>query len=227
MGGVVRRYPALYLPIARLRGKAVPFSARTELVIEGFPRSANTFAVTAFGSAQASPVHVARHEHAAAQVIAAARAGIPALVLIRRPEDAVSSFVVQQPDISMRGALDAYARFYAPLVRYRDRFVLATFEEVTTDYGEVVRRVNRAFGTRFDVFEHTDRNVRACLDAIEGHARSRHGDEGRVIRRASVPNAERTELKNRLRVEYRSPRLTSRAHRAETLYAALVSARAT
>src|SRR2546421_9409717 len=84
----------------------------TELVIEGFPRTANTFTVFAFQMAQAAPVRVAHHLHAPAQVIFAARRGIPVLVLVRPPEDAVLSLASWSPYVSLGQALAAYARFY-------------------------------------------------------------------------------------------------------------------
>src|ERR671920_2182155 len=65
----------------------------TQLVIEGFPRSGNSFARRAFIMAQDEPQiknHIAHHLHVPAQVVQAARWQIPTLVLIRRPRDAVS-----------------------------------------------------------------------------------------------------------------------------------------
>ena len=64
------------------------------VVIEGFPRSGNSFARRAFIMAQDETFDVTRiahHLHVPAQVIRAARWRIPTLVLIRRPKDAVLS----------------------------------------------------------------------------------------------------------------------------------------
>ena len=49
------QHPLLALPAARLRGHGVVLSPRTEVVIEGYPRSANSFAVAAFRLALGSP----------------------------------------------------------------------------------------------------------------------------------------------------------------------------
>src|SRR5918999_5771267 len=92
---IVAQQPLLALPLARLRGHGVPFERDTEIVIEGFPRSANSFAVAAFARAQGRKPKIAHHVHAPAQVIAAARAGIPAIVLIRNPEEAVLEYVIK------------------------------------------------------------------------------------------------------------------------------------
>jgi hypothetical protein len=57
-------------------------SRTTQLVIEGYPRLGNTFAVVAFLQAQKEDVRIAHHLHAPAQVIRAARWRIPTIVLI-------------------------------------------------------------------------------------------------------------------------------------------------
>lgn len=220
-GSILRKHPGLYLPIARLRRKAEPLADDTEIVIEGYPRSGNTFAVTAFGSAQTREVRVARHEHAAAQVIAAARRSIPALVLVRAPEEAVLSFAVQQPHLTLAQALRSYVRFYRPLLPYRHRFVLASFEDVTGDFGAVTRRVNERFGTDFGVFEHTEENVRKCLEAIEAHGRDVRGEGDELHRKGSFPSEVRTRMKEALVAEYRGDRLAGLRRRAEAAYSSL------
>jgi hypothetical protein len=218
---VIERYPRLYLPIARRRGWGEVPTAETEFVIEGYPRSGNTFATAAFGMAKTGPYpRVARHTHAPATVIAAAKRGIPALVLIRRPEDAVLSVVIRQLDLSMRAALRAYIAFYAPLLRYRDGFVVATFDELIQDFGTVTKRVNQRFGTTFGVFEHTKGNAEKALAMIEEEERRRYG-EGRALHlKAAYPSQERTRLKEVFRGEYQSERLRTLRERAGRLYRA-------
>src|SRR5262245_65181203 len=76
--GWLGQHPALYLPLARGFRRAYDGSRKTvgpetELVIEGFPRCGNSFAVAAFSLAQPRPVRIAHHLHAPAQVIAGTR----------------------------------------------------------------------------------------------------------------------------------------------------------
>ena len=70
-------------------------------------------------------------------MIRAARWRIPTLVLIRRPKDAVLSFVIRDP-ISVDQALRYYLSFYETVEKYRDSYVLGLFEEVTGDFGRVI-----------------------------------------------------------------------------------------
>src|SRR5919204_5168588 len=160
-------YPRLVVPAARLRGRGVPIGTDTDIVIEGFPRSANTFTVAAFTMSQRRPVRVAHHLHAPGHVIAAVRRGLPALVLVRQPEDAVLEYLIRRPQLTGAQAVRGYVRFYRPLVSHLDHFVVGSFEKVTTDLGAVIRRLNDRFGTDFVPFEHTDANVRRVFEAID------------------------------------------------------------
>ena len=113
---------------------------------------------------------MAHHLHAPAQLIRAARRGIPALVLIRDPEDTILSQVQWEPDISMRAALMTYVRFYRAIEPYAGGLVTATFPQVTEDFGGVIRRLNARFGTNFDVYEPTEEHQRLCFELMQERA---------------------------------------------------------
>jgi hypothetical protein len=191
---VLGRRPDLYLPFSRWRyGDDLTFGPATQIVIEGFPRSANSFAVNAFRLAQPTPVAIAHHLHAPAQVIAATRTGIPAVVLVREPRDAIVSYVQWQPHVGVRQAARQYLSFYRSVEPYTDMCVVADFAQVTGDYGAVIERINRMFGTSFARFEHSDENVRRCFEAIEQISREQRGElvESAVAR----PSAHRRSVK--------------------------------
>ena len=171
----VTEHPALYLPIARAKRalrldvrdlQRQVINSRTELVIEGYTRCGTTFAVYALQLSQERPVRLAHHWHAPAQLIEAAHRKIPALLVIRRPEDAILSQLVREPNVTIHDALVAYSRFYECLLPYRHSFVVGEFEQVTHEFGPVIRRLNARFGTSFAEFVHTDANVRECLELI-------------------------------------------------------------
>ena len=198
-----------------------PVDRDTDVVIDGFPRSANTFAATAFELVQPSRVRVARHLHVPSQIVAAAKQRIPTMVLIRDPEDAVLSLVVRAPSLTVEEGLNDYVRFYRRILPYRDRFVVAGFAEVSTDFGRSIRRLNERFGTSFREFDHTDEAVAHCFKIIEAHARDRSGDviEARVAR----PSERRERLKDGLRGAFRSPDLARIRADAYRLYEKLTS----
>jgi hypothetical protein len=221
---IVAMYPSIAVPLARRRGvgHGRVFDSDTDIVIEGFPRSGNTFAIAAFRHAQDRDVRIANRVHAPGHAIAAVDAHLPVLVLIREPEEAVLGWVVYKGNISIGQALRAYRRFYAPLLPHRRRLVVASFGQVITDFGAVIRRVNERFGTTFGEFEHTEENVQRLFEGMNAYvtAHRRPEEVERVIQR---PSAERERMKDPLRAAYSGPRNRRARVRAEQLYQAFTS----
>lgn len=217
---IVARHPALALPIQRLRRRGEVLGPDTEIVIESFPRCASSFAVAAFRLAQEPrPSRIAHHTHAPAQVIAAVRRGVPTLVLLREPEEAVLSHVVYTPGLTVEASLRGYVRFHEPLLRYREGFVVGPFEEVVSDFGAVIERVNARFGTSFRPFEHRPEHLARIDREIEEDYRSRARSAEELARMVPLPTEERRAMKERLRVRYREApeRLRRRAEAAYEL----------
>ncbi len=193
---------------------------KTQIVIEGFPRSGNTFSVVAFEQAQRESVRVAHHLHMPAQVIRAARWGIPILLLARKPTDAALSWVVREPWVPIRQALRHYISFYEKAAEYRDSLVVGFFEEVTRDYGTVLERVNAKFGTGFSSFVHSEDNVRCVFDRIEEMHRAKRG--GRLDEKVIAhPSAVKARLKDALKKELEAPEVRKLTARAEAVYDSL------
>ena len=165
----VARHP-IYLRLARFSDPQTDewlIARHKALCIDGYPRSATTFAVAAFQFAQPHPIQVAHHSHAPAQVIAAARWGIPSLVTIREPEESVLSTAVYLPYLEVSSALRAYVDFYTAVLPYRDTFVVAEFRDITSQLGSVIRRVNHVFGTDFAEYESSPENDDVVFSIID------------------------------------------------------------
>ncbi|HEY2867972.1 MAG TPA: hypothetical protein VGJ11_00605 [Gaiellales bacterium] len=237
-----------YLAYSRRRHPLTVLRAETELVIEAFPRSANTFSAVAFQTSQPRPVRLAHHLHASAQIIAAARRGIPILVPVRHPRDCAISIAIRSPHVSLAEALDAYRRFHEAILPYRDACQAALFEDVTTDFGRVVQALNAKFETDYVPFVHTPENVEQVYALIEERARqpvyapmihayvcgliSSHELEAarlrarpaatdsvaHVERRVARPSSERRELQEQLGERYRDAALARRREAAESAY---------
>jgi hypothetical protein len=235
--------PGVYLPFARRKypgPSPAVIGPETDLVIDGYFRSANTFAVYAFQLSQDRPVRLAHHLHAPAQLIMAARTGIPALLLLREPQGAILSELLYD-DVALPDALVAYARFYSCLLPYLDSFVVGEFAQVTSDFGAVIRRLNARFSTSFGEFRHDEENARECLALMRLRARSEvlHGFESGVVTRdelrrelpalerkprppelrdAWVPSQQRSRAKAALAEQWLSPRLVRLRDRAQLVY---------
>ncbi len=172
----MRRYvatrPAIYyrlLPASRR-----PFAVRdtTELVLEGIPRSGNSFAEAAFriaqGDSDGNRLQLAHHLHAPAQLRAARRLGLPAVLLIREPIGVCTSLVMKLPEVFLpEDALSEYCWFYRDLEPIAADFVIADFDTVRSDFGAVIAAINRRYGTTYEEFVHTPASEAAAFDLVD------------------------------------------------------------
>ena len=191
----------------------------TQLVIEGFPRSGNSFARRAFVLAQNGSFdtkRIAHHVHVPAQVVQAARWQIPTLVLIRRPRDAVLSFALWDP-ISVDQAIRYYLSFYETVEEYRDAFVLGLFEEITEDFGLVIKRINDKFGTTFSLFRHDEENVGRVFADMDTYAKRQYG-ETQWERKVHHPSAVKERMKHEIEYELDNPKRQKLIAEAEAVY---------
>jgi hypothetical protein len=216
-------HPAIYFSLYRLlrthQNLAGAVTPDKQLVIEGFPRSGTTFARRAFIMAQGErfdKTRIAVHFHVPAQVIRAARWQIPTLVLIRKPKDAVLSFAIMDP-ISVDQALKYYVSFYKTVEKYRDAYVLGLFEEVTEDFGQVIKRINDKFGTTFSLFRHDEENVSKVFAGMETRARKLHG-ETVLERKVARPSAIRDRIKHEIEYDSDNPKRKRLISEAEAVY---------
>lgn len=127
------------------------YEKQPEIVIEGFGGSANSFAVYAFRSAQASRTRIAHHLHITAQVKSAVKNRVPVLIIIRNPVDAVSSLLSRDYYPSPVCGLKHYCMFYEDIEQLKDQVVLATFEQLTGDMASVVKAVNEKYSLNFSM----------------------------------------------------------------------------
>jgi hypothetical protein len=217
-GTILGRYPSAALAAARMRGHGEALGPDTDLVVEGYPRSANTFAVAAVSGAQPEPIRIAHHVHAPGHVIAAVRRGLPALVLVRDPDVAVIEFALLKPDLTLAQTLRGYVRFYAPLLPYVDGFAVATTEEVLADVAVAVRRVNGRFGTSFIEPAATEEAAEAARRRAREYMAGRGGAGLPLIGRTHETAEGREGDRERLRTAYRSARLARARARARRLH---------
>ena len=184
----------------------------TQLVIEGFPRSANTFAVVAFIKSQDRDVAIAHHLHAVAQVKLGVRQGVPVIVLIRRPEDAVRSLKVIFKQRNRNSALKNWLRFYEEVEPLRSRVVIADFDRVIGDFGAVIDEVNAHYGTTFGRFESTPENVQAVFDRIDAIIHGvDHKTEGGKEMYVSRPTEAKRAAQEKVELDL-DPKLLARAN---------------
>ncbi|TRD10780.1 hypothetical protein FGU71_02115 [Erythrobacter insulae] len=176
------RFPNLYIAVQRLRyrnpfGEPNKASLRrllcdeTEIVIEGFPRSANSWTVRVFRHWQGRRIRIAEHQHSEAQILAGCRRGLPVIVLIRKPQDSIRSWDQYDPALDLGWALRRWIAFYSAVEKVADQVVIATFEQATEEFGSVVQQANAKFSTRFLYGEITDKLREAVTSKMAVTAR--------------------------------------------------------
>lgn len=146
---VLSQYPCLVQPYVRLFHRDVSIGPNTDIVIEGFPRSANSYANDFMLLSQPRALTIAHHLHMPGQLILGVRQGIPVIALVRHPRDAVTSTCIYHGFTRPTLVLKAFIRFYRPLMKYRDAMVIGDFETVTTDFNRIIRKLNAKYGGCF------------------------------------------------------------------------------
>jgi hypothetical protein len=143
--------------------------------------------------------------------------GLPTVVLVRRPRDAVLSYLVRRATLTPYDALLEYLDFYRTAWPARDGFVVGLFDVVTSDFGTVIEQVNERFGTSYRRYHPTPENEARAFRLVEEMNRLESGGEV-VETHVGRPSAERAKRKEELRALLDRPRTAARLREAELLH---------
>lgn len=198
----------------------------TDLVLEGFPRSGNSFAEAAILCSQGDGIKLAHHTHAAANVLRAVQLGKPCYVLLRAPADCCISLVIQEGEThDLTLALSEYERFHRAISPVANRICLVPFEVATRDFDRSIDHLNAIYGTRF-VHPPPGMTRETIMARTDEVSRSRgtvqDGVEPYSPFASERVKAQRAEHQAALREELRDPKHAPRLARCEALYQALL-----
>jgi|SRR5829696_8256752 len=79
------------------------------------------------------------------------------------------------------------------------------FEEVTEDFGQVIKRLNDKFGTTFSLFRHDEENVRKVFAGMDTQARKKYGEK-LSERKVQRPSAVRERMKHEMEYDLENPK---------------------
>ncbi|MFL5768167.1 MAG: hypothetical protein ACJ758_10045 [Actinomycetota bacterium] len=219
---LIAEHPTIAIPLSRLRGHGQLVDEHADIVMEAFVRSALSYAVAAFRLAQEpDAMNIAHHTHSPSALIDGVRHRKPTLLIVRPPQDAVLSYVVKTTDVSVRAALQGYIRFHRPLLPYGGELAVARFDEITTDFGIVIRRINDRFGTAFKEYDRTDENEKRIKEEIDADWKARARTDEERERGVPRPSDERDELKTKMAARLHDPKLRRTLEGAQRLYRTL------
>jgi hypothetical protein len=161
-------------------------SQNTEILVDGFQGSANSFATQAFINSQSRYIYCSNHLHSATQIIQAKSLGIPILLLIREPIGTILSLTGRWPYISVNQGLQSYIGFYHKLKPHINYFVISSFSQTTQNLDQVINRVNSRFGTCFNSID--------VVDAKAKYLSSKSRKSTRLNRQAFVKSEKKKDL---------------------------------
>lgn len=187
------------------------------VVIEGFPRSGNTFAVYAFRAATGIQQGIAHHLHVAGHVRRGVRLGLPTLVLVRPPQPVAASLLTYKPWLPPAQVIEDYITFHRLIWRCRDAIVVATFDMATTDFGSCMEALNERFQTDFTPFQHKREQLEGVFEAIDRRNRERHGGD-LVVTKLARPSEHRSSALEHHLCRISAPELKSRLAVAQRWY---------
>ena len=114
-----------------------------------------------------------------------------------------------------RGLSD-YIHFYSNVYPYRESFVIGLFDEVTTDFGKVIDKVNTRFSTHFNTFNHNEPNEEKVFRKIEEMKISApYENKEEAISR---PSEHKEKRKEEVRTSFKSDELKQLKSKAHKVY---------
>lgn len=196
-----------------------------DAVIDGFPRSSNTFATHAFFLTQGDDIKLGNHVHSAGQFVLAQRYGIPAMLVLRDPVQATLSLSVFDRRYTPPVAYYWYNLFHRKMLELED-FIVAPFQEVTSDFGITIQRLNDRFGTSFAPFHASEEASEAVFARMAREREKRADALGEVYRnpmRVAQPTKGKDEQKEAMKQAFTDPALDGPKAEARELFEALMA----
>jgi hypothetical protein len=216
---MVGRDPILLPLLLRLTplGISRQITAFTDLVVEGFPRSGNTYTTFALEDASGHSLEIASHVHQPSQIKFALARGVPTVMVIREPTAALASHLVYDPQFTPAQVTREYCSYHWQLVPYVERVLICEFSEVTTDMASVIDRINHRYSMTIPAFDESPANIERIQSKIVRHHELVHQDVG-PLQGAPIPFAGRRESSERMREALLAPENQTELAQAIKLY---------
>lgn len=213
--------PLIYIPLARAMRPGFALNQSTDLVIEGFPSSGNSFFEASVRCAQTRALSLAHHTHAPATVLMAARRGLATIVLIRDPLDATASAMTRFPGMfDAPLALQEWISFYRAITPVREAITVMPFDAFTSDIAASMRALNARWSLALDegmTHEALSTAARTMLDDLTRH-RGRGPFADYSERLTSAARAQRNAQLQHAKELIMAPAFADARNEAEELY---------
>ena len=193
----------------------------TDLCVEGFPRSGNTFFVCLLETANPSGKY-AHHTHNILNIQRAIKYNIPILVPIRNPLDAIVSSIMRRSVITRESAsatvfhaCKEYEIFFSFLLANIEKLTIIPFEYITKSPDELLSYI---CGKTPNFKVEGDRTYKEVVDEAWAHSKNIKYDNTNSAFAASIPTKEKELKKEKMREDVSSAVQCLGGERLEYLY---------
>lgn len=210
----------IFLPILlRLTplGTSRQITGATDIVVEGFPRSGNTFTTFALEQAAGHELTIASHVHQPCQIKLALSRGLPTVMVVRDPVSALASYLVYDRRFSIPTVIGEYCAYHRELVPYAERTLVCEFDEVTSHMSSVVSRINHRYALQISPFDESPSNVERVLAQIEVRHKLVHPGLD-PVQSAASPQKNRSKINSEMREALLDPRHAAQLADAQDLF---------
>lgn len=143
----------VFINLLNIKKKYNLVNNSTDIVIEGFPRSGNTFATACFASANSNS-NIARHHHCISQLKEGLKRKIPTIALIRSPRDSIISFLIRRPEIKASFVINEYLVFYNYVKSYYDSLLIIEFDKLIKSHTFILEILEERYPQKFNTNNH-------------------------------------------------------------------------
>ena len=152
---IISKRPHLYFFIGRFfKIKKFFINKNTDLVIEGFPRSGNSFLEACFKVLNKNII-LAHHTHSVAQVKMGIKKNLPVILLIRDPSEATkSAYFFYKKKLSYNFLIKEYIGFYESLIIYKKNTIVLDFKKINN-----FKKILKYLQTNFDSLPEFDKTI--------------------------------------------------------------------
>ena len=203
---IIRSYPFFHLPMARRKWErwkkskqldespSEVINQETSVVVDGFPRSGNSFLVALLKVSQASSLKFSHHLHSAAHIKEGVRRNLPTIVILRDPREAVLAYVAYDQNVPLKESLRDWISFYRQVLKLDSRrYIIANFKDFVEDGNKVIVNAEDRFPGVFSRIDHGVDEVQA-KEYLKQHSEKLFSGIS-----YSLPSAKRSAVKDRVR----------------------------
>lgn len=175
---------------------SIVITPETQIVLDGFPRSGNSYLFALMAVTQSSELKMAHHLHSVAHIKESVRRRLPTVVIARDPREAVLSYLAFDSKVPLEDSLLDWISFYSQVLKLNtSAYVVAEFGEFIKDANPLIHKINQVFGLSLSGIKQ-EIHGKAAKVYLEQHSQKLYS-----MSHQSQPSRERNEFKETIRGE--------------------------